>query len=290
MREALRALLWVGVAAGVAVALVGGYALFQLSNLYPDEATGEQVAAEVEDALAAHPALTPAVTADRASGEVSVRLTAARGELAEADVLGALRSLGEVMGEHEGSGWSVTSTIEGEWAGTPVRISGWDTGRWPELSPILDLPGGHRTQLSLDLAARAGGITRDLDTERLCGTGVAPREFFGNSLSEASDAATELGWTGPDDPGFSFAGSGCQDPRRVSVHLTGDDRSEVLADLQEIVATLPDTYVLTSLHADANGDLRLDTRTPVGRQRVPESLERWPHGEVRVNGELLSSR
>lgn len=281
----LKALLWTAAAAGVAVAVVVGFGVFRLSQIFPDADEGRSIGEQIERELVAdHPGVSVTSHAEASFAEVSVTITPSGGEFREPEVSDLLATLQDLVAEHADSRWSIDTTFEGRWGTSPVTIHGSDAARWPELSPVLDLADNSRVAVSVHLDARRAGLHRDLDTDRLCGTGTTARNFFADTVEEASTALTELQWTSPGDPGLFYQGSGCAGPLRTSLTLSGPERLGRIEDLRTLLSSLPDEAELVGITVQDTGKLEValeDDPTDPVRESV---VHAWSHGEVWING------
>lgn len=289
MGGVLKVVLAVVAAVVLAGAVVVGYGVYQLNRLYPDAEGGRDLGAQIESELGtAHPGFTVDTAAHSSFAEVVVTIHPDDGELTEPEVSDLLESLQELTTEHAGSRWSLRISLEGRWEGTPVVITGSAADRWPELSPVLEVPGGSRAELTVALDTGRANIARDVGTERLCGPGTDPRDFFTDTLGEASDVLSELGWVTAEDPVLHYVARGCDPALRTALDLSGEDRTGRVEDLQDILHSLPDDQELTGLLVEPSGDLLM------ALDDVPDALatslaQSWPHGQVWLNGELADS-
>lgn len=286
MRGLGKALLWVGLAAVVAVALVVGYAVYQLSNLYPDEAAGERLEQQIEDGLAdQHPQFRTQVSADRSFGEVTVRLTTAQ-DLADVDVPGLLAFLEDTAAKHEGSSWSVRSELTGEWDGSTVSIRGHDTGAWGEMSGVFGLPDLGNQEVGLALDRRVASLSRTTEAELHCGAPV--EELLVGTIDRATTAVHELGWDTADDPGLTVTVRGCDDTVRLTLQPLPGEHDTVLGELRQLVLDLPEGAAPGQLLLEEDGAL-LVHQDGGADDASRETWARWSHGAVQLNGEVLAA-
>ena len=289
MSGLLKVLLWTTLAAVVAVAAAIGFGFYRFSTMFPDAEEGRALADQLTTELGHdHPAFTVTSDSEVSSAEVSLTLTPVNGALSEPEIAGVLADLEVLAAEHEDSPWSVTSTIRGTWGTTELEIQGTAADRWPALAPVLQVAGGSRTEIALYLDDDRAVIARDLDTERLCGEGTHPNDFFTSGLHEASTALTELEWTAPDSPGLLFLARGCEPQLRLSLALEGEQRLERAQDLEALIDSLTADQVLTGITLDQTGELDLGLRGTTGLP--PADLrELWPHSEVWVDGARVTA-
>lgn len=289
MNGTLKVVLWTALAAVIAVAAAVGFGLFQLSKVFPSPDEGRELADQVETQLAAdHPDYRVAVAADATFAEIRIEVRPANGELVEPELTQVLQSLHDVVAEHEGSGWELLTTIEGDWDGSRVEIEGTDTDTWAEVTPLLDLAAaGTGTQLTFALDHRRAVVTQDLGGDGQCGTGAEAREVFASAHTEADALLSELGWTAPEHPVLVYLGRACEGSLRVSLDLSGEDRSGRLADLELALDALPDDIVGVTVEPD--GNLLVALETDLSQAQAEGLAQGWPHGQVWVNGQLAST-
>lgn len=281
----LKVLLWTGLAAVVAVAVVVGFGIFRLSQIFPDADEGRSIAEQIEEELVAHhPAFSVDTRAEPSFAEVGVRITPVDGELREPEVSELLATLQEVVAEHADSRWTIDSTVEGRWETSRVSIEGSDVDAWPELSPALELGDSSRAAVTILLDERGASVSRDLDTEHWCGADTTARDFFADAAEEASDDLTELGWTAPEDPVLAYHGSGCAGPLRISVDLSGQDRLGRVEDLQALVDSLPGDVEIAGITVRESGELEVAFEDDATGPLLESVVSAWSHGEVWVNG------
>ncbi len=289
MSDVVKVLLWTLLAGGVAMAIAVGYGLFQLSQIYPDADEGKAIGEEIASELVAdHPAFVVESDAEASFAEVNISITQDGGELTEPELSAMLPTLRDLVAEHADSRWDIDSTIEGRWRTSQVTITGSDADRWPELAPALELGQSDRAVVSVHLNSNRAVLNRDLDTERLCGAGTDPRDFYTDSIEEAADILTEVGWTDPEAPVLVYLGSGCEGPLRVSLDLSGPDRLERMEDLQTLVTSLPAEEVLVGATVRESGELQLALEQDVSDDLAQSLVDAWPHGDVWINGESVA--
>lgn len=273
----------IGVIAVVVIVAAGviGYGVYQLSRLHPDAEGGRALGAEIESELGTeHPDFRVDTAASSAFAELVVTIQPAGGDLTEPEISDLLASLQELTAEHASSPWSLKISIEGRWETTPVEIVGSAADQWPELSRVLEVASGSRTALTLSLDTGRVHIDRDLDTERLCGAGTDPQDFFPDAIEEANDALTELGWTDPGAPVLTYGATGCDRPLRVSLDLSGEDRVGRLDDVRAVADAASSDHTLKGIIVLDTGDLLMSVDGPSAADLAVQLDPLWPHGEV----------
>lgn len=258
MSGLVKGLLWVLLAVGLAVTLVVGYAIFQLSQMYPNEQEGVALAERIESQVSTeHPAFTVTARADRPFGEVTAKITPVNGELTDG-VAGVLETLQAITVETEDSRWSVKSTVEGRWGTSELQIMGSDASRWPELSSVLVAATSSRVRVSLYLDHDRVVVQHRRDAEEVCGPGADVAEYFSGEVARVGDLTEELGWTTGDQPVLLYVGRACEEePLSLYLDVSGDARPARITDLQEVIAALPADQPPTSIMVEVEGRLQL---------------------------------
>ncbi|WP_114906423.1 hypothetical protein [Ornithinimicrobium murale] len=290
MNGALRVVLWAALAVGLVLAVVIAVGLFRLSQTFPDADQGRALGEQLESELGTdHPQFVTETAADPSFAEVRVDIHQRGGELTEPEVSELLETLREVTVEHADSRWSLEISVEGRWGTSPVTITGSAADQWPELSQALELADSNRTALSFSLDTGRVALTRDVDTERLCGPGTEPLGFFTDTVGEAGAVLTELGWANAEAPVLVYLASGCDGPLRTSLELSGSNRLEKLQDLEALVASLPAEHSFVGITVQDAGHLEVGLdREPTGPAATALAAH-WPHGEVWINGTAVTS-
>lgn len=291
MRGVGKGLLWVGLGVGLVLLLVAGVVFYQLINFYPNQATGDRLAAEVEEAVTAHGDFTVQTSAHQQFGTVQVRLSPTSEQVTGAELVQTLAAVEEAAAGNDDPEWSVETTVRGTLDSVPVAIEGHDSAAWSLVAPALEVvvrdPG---PQFYVDLTQPSVLVAVTTDAERLCGPDAAPQEFVPEVLTDAEQWLTQLGWSTSADPVLRVSVLACDDRQNVSVTLAGADRVEILHDARAVVASLPAEVSVRSLSVDAEGDLQVTTdgATSEGEADLGEELlQAWAHGKVRLNGEWL---